>query len=175
MENASRPFARLCYGSLDPQKCYCIFPSRICNRSLERINCIPCRIVQLQPPPRPILIQHLQAILLRIIQAPSAPASTPQPDLALASRALDPEADIDPAMHLVDLALDPWILAGKVDLVAELLAHQRIRPQRVQRTSHDGRLGLLVVEEGEERDDHGGDEEWERIADLTWYEGRDAT
>lgn len=69
-------------------------------------------------------------------------------------------------MHLVDLALDPRVLAREVDLVAENFAHGGVGAQRIERGGDDGGFLLLVVEEGEGRDCHGEDEDGEGFEDL---------
>lgn len=69
-------------------------------------------------------------------------------------------------MHLVDLAFDPRVLARKVDLVAQDVAHGWVGAQSVERGGDDGGLLLLVVEEGERGDGHGEDEDREGFEDL---------
>lgn len=123
------------------------------------------RIVQLHT----LTVFKRQTPLLRVIQpAPPSPPAL-QPRLSRPLRPLDPEANIDPPMHLVDIAFYPGVLACKVDFVAELLAHGGVGAQRVQRRSYDGGFLLLVVEEGEEGEGHGEDEDGEGA----FYLGRD--
>jgi len=131
-----------------PKTSHLPHPLLLHSNLLKRINRIPLRIIQLQPPP----ILQRQAILLRIIKPAPPPPPTPEFNLAGPLCALDPEADVNAAMDLVDLALDPRILARKVYFVAELVAHERVRAQGVEGGCYDGGLLLLVVEEGEEGD-----------------------
>jgi hypothetical protein len=84
------------------------------KRVLEGIDSITLWIIQLHD----ATILQGQTPLLRHKIASPAPPPTPQSDLPLPLGALDPEADIDASMHLVDLALDPRIFARKVYLVA---------------------------------------------------------
>lgn len=62
-------------------------------------------------------------------------------------------------MQLVNLSTDIRDLAGEINLVAQDLSGQRIRSQRVHCASHDGRILLLVIEDGEGGGSHGGEEE----------------
>lgn len=139
------------------------------HRVHKRINSISLGIIQLHP--RAIL--QRQAVLLGLVQATPAPPPTPQLDLALLPGPLDPKANVDSAVDLVDLAAHPGVLARKVDFVAELLAHGGVGAQGVERRGDDAGLGFLVVEEGEERDCHCDDEEGQRLGDLGWDERGD--
>lgn len=103
------------------------------SNHLERINRITLWIIQLQP--RAIIKR--QTILLRVVQSASPLSPTPQLDFAGALCALDPEADVDAPVYLVDIALDPRVLGRKIYFIAELLAHERIGAQSVQRRRYD--------------------------------------
>lgn len=82
---------------------------------------------------------------------------------------LDPKAYLNAAMDLVDFTLDPGVFTGKVDFVAEVLAHEGVGAEGVQGSGYDGGFLLLVVEEGEEGEGHGEDEEGEGFEDLGGY------
>lgn len=130
----------------------------------KRINRIPLRIIQLPPlPPSPPIIQR-QTPLLRNIQS-ILPPPTPEPNLPLPLRPLDPKPDVDPPMHLVDLPLYPRVLGGEVDFVAEDVAHGGVGAEGVERGGYDGGLGFLVVEEDEGGDGHGYYEDGEGAED----------
>jgi hypothetical protein len=132
------------------------------DRILERINGVSLWIVQLNPPP----IIHGQRVLLRIIQSSPAPSPTPQLHLSTPPRPLDPKADVNAPMHLVDLTLDPWVLARKVYLVPEFFAYERVGAQGVEGGGYDRGFLFLVVEEGEEGERHADYEDWEGFQNL---------
>lgn len=136
---------------------------------LEWINSITLRIIQLQP----CAILQCQTILLRIIQSASALPPTPELDLTRLLGSLDPEADVDAAVDLVDFALDPRVFRRKVYFVAEVLTHERVGAQGVEGGGYDGGFLLLVVEEGEEGDGHSEDEDGEGAENLRRNEGWD--
>ena len=82
------------------------YPSLFHRNLLERINSIALWIIQLKS--RAIL--HRQTILLCIIQSTSSLSPALQAHLARLFGSLDPEADINAAMDLVDFTLDPRVL-----------------------------------------------------------------
>lgn len=94
-----------------------------------------------------------QAPLERLKVATLLPL-TDKPGQSLGFGAFDPEANVDGAVQLVQLASNPRGLAGKVDFVAEQLAGCVVGAQGVQ-DGADGRGGrLLVVEDGEAGGSH---------------------
>jgi hypothetical protein len=137
---------------------------------LERINCIAFRIVKLQFPP----VLHCQAPLPRAVQASPASPLTSESYIALPLCPLHIEANIDPAVHLIDLATNPRIFGSKIDLVAKFFAYKRVGAERVEGRGDDRGLLLLIVEENEHRDGHGDDEYGESLQDLWGDERWDA-
>ena len=77
--------------------------------------------------------------------------NTPKPHNALRPLPLDRKGNINLAMQAINGARDPGHLIAKINLIAQLLARQRVRAQRIQRRVDDGVVDLLVVE-----DAHGG-------------------
>jgi hypothetical protein len=140
------------------------------DRILERINGISLRIIQLNPPP----IIHCQRVLLCVKQSSPAPSPTPQFHLSTPLCPLDPEADVNAPVNLIDLALDPRVLARKVYLVSEFFAYERVGAQGVEGGGYDGGFLFLVVEEGEEGERHADYENWEGFQDLGRYKWRHA-
>lgn len=155
--------------NLARQDC-CTLPLVLVDWHLERINRIAFRIVKLQFPP----VLHCQTPLPRAVQASPASSLTSEPYVALPLCPLHIEANINPAVYLIDLATDPRIFGSKVNLVAKFFAYKRVGAERVEGRGDDRGLLLLIVEENEHRDGHGDDEYGKSLQDLWGDERWDA-
>ncbi len=87
------------------------------------------------------------------------PPETSKSHISICPPPLDAEANINPAMKLVQLAPDPREPVPEVNLLAEDLARFLARAQCIQRGVDDGRGRLLVVEDGERADGYESNEE----------------
>lgn len=76
---------------------------------------------------------------------------------------LDPERDVDRALHGAQLAADPGYFARKVDFVAQDLAGVGVRAQRVEDAVHRRARRFLVVEDGEAGEANQRHEDGERF------------
>lgn len=93
----------------------------------------------------------------------SPPSLTQKPDFPCSSSPLDPEADIDLAMQLIERPGYPRHPAAKIDLVAQDLSRGFICPQCIQDAVHGCGAGFLVVDQCERRRDDDGDEDRESL------------
>lgn len=99
----------------------------------------------------PSTVGHLEAPLGRLEHGPGRGTDAGEAHDGRLPGALDGEADVDAAVHLVHLAGYPGDLVLEVDLVAEKLARLLVRAQRVHGRGHDRARHLLVVENGDAR------------------------
>lgn len=71
---------------------------------------------------------------------------TLEPHLPFPLGPFDPETNINPPLHLIQLPRNPRNLTRKVNLIAQNRSRFRVRPYSIQRTTDDGTGSFLVVE-----------------------------